>query len=89
MEYYHRLELQKEFFADPMLLKEVPSYKLHAVVLHHGRNATEGHYTAYVKDEETNWWLANDANVSMVDDDNAIAAQDKVGESANKQTTLH
>lgn len=50
--------------ADPGL-RSTSAYALSAVVEHHGRGVSEGHYTAYGRNEDV-WMLFNDHRVSVV-----------------------
>ena len=38
-------------------------YDLYAVIVHHGRSVSSGHYLAYVKAPNGYWWLCDDTNI--------------------------
>lgn len=42
-------------------------YGLYAVVVHEGKSLGSGHYVAYVKTEEEDWWQLNDEKAVKVD----------------------
>lgn len=51
-----------------------PPYTLVAVLVHRGRSCDCGHYFAYVR-KGSDWYLANDAEVTKVDVDEVLRAQ--------------
>ncbi|KAL7544601.1 hypothetical protein ACHAWF_007972, partial [Thalassiosira exigua] len=51
-----------------------PPYTLVAVLVHRGRSCDCGHYFAYVR-KGTEWYLANDAEVTRVEIEEVLAAQ--------------
>jgi hypothetical protein len=60
-----------------------PVYELQAVVLHHGKKASAGHYSCYVKDHNslypsTLWKGINDSKISLITESQALSAQDSV-----------
>lgn len=41
-------------------------YNLYALIVHHGRSVSSGHYIAYVKAPNGYWWLCDDTNLKQV-----------------------
>jgi ubiquitin C-terminal hydrolase len=79
MEYHHKLVLSPRYISDTLRSEGLKnSYELQGVVLHHGENSTEGHYSSYVKDESGHWWHANDTDISWMSEDDVLMAEDKV-----------
>jgi ubiquitin C-terminal hydrolase len=52
------------------------TYQLASIVMHHGRTASSGHYTAFVCDIAGGWWHLDDARVRRVDAREAMSAVD-------------
>jgi ubiquitin C-terminal hydrolase len=42
------------------------SYKLYAVINHHGQTLEQGHYSTYIRTVNDNWFLVNDAQYRPV-----------------------
>lgn len=61
-------------------------YDLESVVLHSGTKASEGHYIAYVKDNEQGvWWSFDDGHVSSLKDDDFFGTEDAVAKACKKR----
>ena len=55
--------------------KAIPEYQsLSSLMIHHGAEATGGHYEAYVK-KDALWYYCNDENVTLVGSDEKMAQQ--------------
>lgn len=78
MKYPPQLVIQNHCLSDNVSHESGETYQLQSLVLHHGKNATEGHYTSYFKDDMGSWWHANDTIITPISDDDALDAADKV-----------
>ena len=59
----------------PFNLEFGRNYRLHGVVNHEGTSPADGHYTATVRDSESgDWFLYDDSDVSVVDDDQVVTS---------------
>lgn len=68
----------------------LPRYRLHAVVLHHGKKATGGHYSTLVRasvddvplsaeeDTATRWRSVDDHKITQISADQALDAAERV-----------
>lgn len=60
------LEIPRDVLS-PQKRKDVPKYKLTAVVYHHGKNASVGHYTVDVRRQDSREWIRiNDTHIERV-----------------------
>ncbi|KAG7697202.1 hypothetical protein KL951_002564 [Ogataea haglerorum] len=70
IEYPHRLTLPASCIS-PNVMEE-PTYRLTAVVYHHGRSTEEGHYTADVLGADGSWTRVDDTLVTRISADDAV-----------------
>ncbi|KAK5660147.1 hypothetical protein OQA88_13616 [Cercophora sp. LCS_1] len=60
------LEIPRDVLS-PQKRKDAPRYKLTAVVYHHGKNASVGHYTVDVRRQDSREWIRiNDTHIERV-----------------------
>lgn len=57
------LEIPKEVFAKGRHPSSAPKYRLSAVVYHHGKNASGGHYTVDVRRQDGREWIRMDDTI--------------------------
>ncbi len=63
MEYEATLDLAP-YTSEPKGSQQM--YDLYALIVHHGRSVSSGHYIAYVKAPNGLWWLCDDTNIKTV-----------------------
>lgn len=47
--------------------KYLVEYQLYGIICHHGESIESGHYTAFIKDDNDNWFLCDDERISKED----------------------
>ena len=62
MEYHLELDLAPY----TSLPRSDQKYDLYALIVHHGRSVSSGHYIAYVRAPSGIWWLCDDTNLKQV-----------------------
>lgn len=67
----------RPYLADPSAEADA-SYRLQAVILHHGKKATGGHYSTYSLHQQQGWSHLNDAKVNAISDAAALSAHSLV-----------
>ncbi len=52
-------------------------YDLYRIVLHLGNTVSSGHYPSYIKTKENNWFDFNNERITLQNDNELTAAQNK------------
>ncbi len=61
----------------PIYQLEPQTYGLQSIVLHHGNTVSSGHYKTYIKTDENKWFDCNDERITLWNENELTAAQDK------------
>lgn len=86
VEYSHVLSIPVECLSESLSSQYAdasgPRYQLHAVVLHHGKKATGGHYTTYIRassvEENADWRNIDDNKITGISASQALNATERV-----------
>jgi len=49
------------------------NYELISIIIHKGKQASEGHYITFCKDKESHWWYLDDKKVIKVIEDSFLS----------------
>lgn len=66
-EFYPMIDMG-DYLADPAQKQHGCSYSLLAIMVHMGSRSTSGHYIAYIKPGDRQWYKFNDETISKVDE---------------------
>lgn len=72
MRFDNNLRKLEDFFKFPMHIEVDDGkldYELYAMIVHEGRHISHGHYIAFVKDQNNNWYKADDVLIYRVKDE--------------------
>ncbi|KAH6697023.1 ubiquitin carboxyl-terminal hydrolase [Plectosphaerella plurivora] len=71
------LEIPASALSKQWRAKQIPRYKLMAVVYHHGRQATGGHYTVDVRrQDDVEWVRLDDTSIRRVSSDDVVEKEE-------------
>lgn len=72
------LDIPQSALSKQWKAKQIPKYKLVAVVYHHGRQANGGHYTVDVRrQDDVEWVRLDDTNIRRVGSDDVVGEEEK------------